>query len=212
MVIPPHPDLARVTCSAEFNNLVEHIKRELQVSIFPNFKRFGSSSSTSSSSPTAVMNGKSTNTPSPVASSGTRESPTEIQHPSDYTFKFRCQRSNTDFLPTAREMLEQFLTKHHVFGYPSGSSASTATSGSAISATSGSAGAAAASSGATAGMTNTGQNLLHRRTDSFADAFPHFDSRVLASNVGPGTGSGFGSVLSRARGHGKSISDHLFFW
>jgi hypothetical protein len=39
MILPPHPDLARVTCSAEFNNLVEHVKRELQVSIVPNFKR-----------------------------------------------------------------------------------------------------------------------------------------------------------------------------
>jgi hypothetical protein len=46
----------------------------------------------------------------------------------------------------------------------------------------------------------TPAGTTHRRTDSFADAFPHFESRVLAaSNVG----SGFGSVLSRTRGHGE---------
>jgi hypothetical protein len=201
MVVPPHPDLPRITCSAEFNNLVEHIKRELQVSIVPNFKRFAASS-TSSGSPSAannVINGSaSTNTPSPAAST-TRESPADT--PLDYTFKFRCQRSNHDFLPTAREMLEQFLIKHHVFGYPP---TSNAPSGGATTATP----PAATTSGSAAGTTGAagagaGPSMLHRRTDSFADAFPHFESRVLAGNVGTGSsGSGFGSVLSRARGHG----------
>ncbi|KAI0067872.1 cytoplasmic protein [Artomyces pyxidatus] len=65
--------------------------------------------------------------------------------PSDCSFKFRCQRSNTDFLVSAREMLEQFLLNHNLHVYPS----------------------------ATA--------HTHKRGDSFAEAFPHFDSKVLSS-------------------------------
>lgn len=61
------------------------------------------------------------------------------------SFKFRCQRSNSDFLVTAREMLEQFLIGHNVHVYPSATSRS------------------------------------HKRGDSFADAFPHFDSKVLST-------------------------------
>ena len=59
------------------------------------------------------------------------------------SFKFRCQRSNSDFLVTAREVLEQFLVSHNIPVYPS--------------------------------MTPR----THKRGDSFADAFPHFDSKVL---------------------------------
>jgi hypothetical protein len=65
--------------------------------------------------------------------------------PSDYSFKFRCQRSQSDFLITAREMLEQFLLNHNMHVYPS----STA--------------------------------HVHKRGDSFAEAFPHFDSKVLST-------------------------------
>ncbi|CAL1696508.1 unnamed protein product [Somion occarium] len=61
------------------------------------------------------------------------------------SFKFRCQRSNSDFLVTAREMLEQFLLSHNVHVYPSATSRG------------------------------------HKRGDSFADAFPHFDSKVLST-------------------------------
>ncbi|KAH8100546.1 cytoplasmic protein [Cristinia sonorae] len=61
------------------------------------------------------------------------------------SFKFRCQRSNSDFLVTAREMLEQFLVSHNVHIYPSATS------------------------------------RTHKRGDSFADAFPHFDSKVLST-------------------------------
>ena len=39
--------------------------------------------------------------------------------PTETSFKFRCQRSNSDFLVTAREMLEQFLLNHNVHVYPS---------------------------------------------------------------------------------------------
>jgi hypothetical protein len=45
-----------------------------------------------------------------------------------------------------------------------------------------------------------GGGTTHRRDDSFADTSPHFDSRVLAAR------SGFGSVLSRTRGHGWFFS------
>lgn len=61
------------------------------------------------------------------------------------SFKFRCQRSNSDFLVTAREVLEQYLISHNVHVYPSTTS------------------------------------RTHKRGDSFADAFPHFDSKVLST-------------------------------
>ena len=65
--------------------------------------------------------------------------------PPECSFKFRCQRSNSDFLVTAREMLEQFLIEHNVHVYPSATS------------------------------------RTHQRGDSFTDAFPHFDSKVLST-------------------------------
>jgi hypothetical protein len=65
--------------------------------------------------------------------------------PPEYSFKFRCQRSNSDFLITAREMLEQFLLGHNIHVYPSATS------------------------------------HTHKRGDSFAEAFPHFDSKVLST-------------------------------
>ncbi|KAJ7630704.1 hypothetical protein FB45DRAFT_1003704 [Roridomyces roridus] len=113
MTVPPSAELSRLCVSADFNNLVERIKRELQVSIVPNIKM-------------------------PRESSGT-ETPTE------YTFKFRCQRSNSDFLITAREMLEQFLANHSIHLFPSP------------------------------------VMHVHKRGDSFAEAFPHFDSKLLST-------------------------------
>lgn len=126
MAVPPNTDLPHLCASPEFINLVETVKRELQVSICPNFKQC------------VTSNG----------ASGT-------ETPTDYSFKFRCQRSNSDFLVTAREMLEQFLMSHNVHVYPS--------------------------------PTSQG----HKRVDSFADAFPHFDSKVLSA--------------ARTRGHGKLL-------
>ncbi|KAJ7042482.1 cytoplasmic protein [Mycena alexandri] len=108
MSVPPSAELARLCVSPDFNNLVERIKRELQVSVVPNIKM-------------------------------------PIKTPSEYTFKFRCQRSNSDFLITAREMLEQFLANHNIHLFPSPAS------------------------------------HVHKRGDSFAEAFPHFDSKLLST-------------------------------
>ncbi|KAF5355949.1 hypothetical protein D9756_004263 [Leucocoprinus leucothites] len=116
MAIPPNSDLPLLCTSPDFINLVERVKRELQVSITPNFKQ-------------------------PLPTNGASGTETPI----DYSFKFRCQRSNTDFLITAREMLEQFLLNQGIHVYPS--------------------------------PTSQG----HKRGDSFADAFPHFDSKVLST-------------------------------
>ncbi|KAJ6604416.1 cytoplasmic protein [Mycena vulgaris] len=115
MNVPPSADLSRLCVSADFNNLVERIKRELQVSVVPSMKM-------------------------PIVN---EESGTEM--PSEYTFKFRCQRSNSDFLITAREMLEQFLANHNIHLFPSPAS------------------------------------HVHKRGDSFAEAFPHFDSKLLST-------------------------------
>lgn len=68
-----------------------------------------------------------------------------VDGPTEASFKFRCQRSNSDFLVTAREMLEQYLISHNAHVYPSATS------------------------------------RTHQRTDSFTDAFPHFDSKVLST-------------------------------
>ncbi|KAJ6627168.1 hypothetical protein B0H10DRAFT_423110 [Mycena sp. CBHHK59/15] len=115
MNVPPSAELSRLCVSTDFNTLVERIKRELQVSVVPNIKM-------------PVVN----------EDSGS-ETPTE------YTFKFRCQRSNSDFLITAREMLEQFLGNHNIHLFPSPAS------------------------------------HVHKRGDSFAEAFPHFDSKLLST-------------------------------
>lgn len=135
MAVPPNSDLPRICASPEFTNLVERVKRELQVSIAPNFKLIGAS------------NGAAITAASEV--------------PAEYSFKFRCQRSNSDFLITAREMLEQFFLNHNVHVYPSPTSHS------------------------------------HKRGDSFAEAFPHFDSKVLST--------------AKTRGHGKPFPLQLRF-
>ena len=122
MAVPPSADLPRICASDGFSKLAERVKRELQVSIVPNIK-------------STIANG----------SSGS-ETPTE------FSFKFRCQRSNSDFLITAREMLEQFLISNNVLVYPSPTA------------------------------------HAHKRGDSFAEAFPHFDSKVLST--------------AKTRGHG----------
>lgn len=122
MAVPPSAELPRLVKSPEFMNLVERVKRELQVSIVANVKASG------------TANGSGAETPS------------------EFSFKFRCQRSNSDFLITAREMLEQFLLNHNVHVYPSPTA------------------------------------HTHKRGDSFAEAFPHFDSKVLST--------------AKARGHG----------
>ncbi|KAK7058265.1 hypothetical protein VNI00_001896 [Paramarasmius palmivorus] len=109
-------EITRVCASADFASLVERVKRELQVSISPNFHTI------------SLNNG--------AAGADTFN---------DYSFKFRCQRSNSDFLITAREMLEQFLINHNIRVFPSPTS------------------------------------HTHKRGDSFAEAFPHFDSKLLST-------------------------------
>jgi len=115
MAVPYSSDLPRLCSSSEFTAFAERVKREFQVSIVPNIRS--------------------------LSSGGLSGSDT----PPEYSFKFRCQRSNSDFLITAREMLEQFLINHNVHVYPSATS------------------------------------HTHKRGDSFAEAFPHFDSKVLST-------------------------------
>lgn len=115
MSVPPQPELTRLCSSPEFGAFVEKVKRDFQVVISPNIKA------------------------TPPSPSHSPEVPLEC------SFKFRCQRSNSDFLTTAREVLEQFLINHNISVYPS------------ITA------------------------RTHKRGDSFADAFPHFDSKVLST-------------------------------
>ena len=63
--------------------------------------------------------------------------------PGECSFRFTCQRSNSEYLVTAREMLEQFLISHNIRVYPT--------------------------------------TRTHKRADSFAEAFPHFESKLLAT-------------------------------
>lgn len=115
LAVPPSAEISRMCSSPDFISLTERIKRDLQVSITANVRP-------------ATINGSAV-----------------IDTPTEYSFKFRCQRSNSDLLGTAREMLEQFLTNHNIRVYPS----------------------------------PTPQT--HKRGDSFAEAFPHFDSKVLSA-------------------------------
>jgi len=131
MAVPPSPDLPKVCASADFAAFVERIKREFHVSIMPNIK------------PVAPVHTNGSNSSADLPSHG--QSSSQAQSQCEYSFKFRCQRSNTDFLLAARELLEQFLLNHNVHVYPS----------------------------ATA--------HTHKRGDSFAEAFPHFDSKVLTA-------------------------------
>ena len=146
MAVPPSPDLPVVCASPEFVAFVERVKREFQVSITPNLKL---------PVPIHSANGSSTSLDHPSTS---QASPQTAQ--GEYSFKFRCQRSNSDFLLAAREMLEQFLLNHNVRVYPSPTA------------------------------------HTHKRGDSFAEAFPHFDSKVL----------------STARRHGKFSPSYLIHY
>ncbi|KAG9314646.1 cytoplasmic protein [Chiua virens] len=114
---------------------VERIKREFQVSIYANLKP---------PAPIHATNGSSTSLDHAPTSQASPQA-TQIQSQGEYSFKFRCQRSNSDFLIPAREMLEQFLLNHNVRVYPSPTA------------------------------------HTHKRGDSFAEAFPHFDSKVLST-------------------------------
>ncbi|KAF9243803.1 cytoplasmic protein [Melanogaster broomeanus] len=138
MAVPPSPDLPMVCSSPDFGAFVERIKREFQVSITPNIRPSALSHAMNGSSASLDHPSSSSSQPSPQAPQ------TQLQ--GEYSFKFRCQRSNSDFLLAAREMLEQFLLNHNVHVYPSPTTAHT-----------------------------------HKRGDSFAEAFPHFDSKVLST-------------------------------
>jgi len=135
MAVPPSLDLPVVCASPEFVAFVERVKREFQVSITPNLKP---------PAPIHSTNGSSTSLDHPSASQASPQA-AQIQSQGEYSFKFRCQRSNSDFLLAAREMLEQFLLNHNVRVYPSPTA------------------------------------HTHKRGDSFAEAFPHFDSKVLST-------------------------------
>lgn len=115
MAIPPNADLARLCASPDFIAFAEQIKRDFQVVIQPNIR------------------------PAPTLG-GSVSAP---ETPPECSFKFKCRRSNSDFLATTRELLEQFLLNHNVHVYPSATS--------------------------------------HKRGDSFAEAFPHFDSKLLST-------------------------------
>lgn len=120
MAVPPSAELLKICASADFITFVERIKREFQVIITPNVKASSPTNGASASCSSAVDVG-------------------------EYSFKFHCQRSNSDFLLAAREMLEQFLLNHNIHVYPSPTA------------------------------------HTHKRGDSFAEAFPHFDSKVLST-------------------------------
>lgn len=51
----------------------------------------------------------------PILKQSTKGSPSS---PTQCSFKFMCQRSNSDFLITARELLEQFLVTQNIPVYP----------------------------------------------------------------------------------------------
>ncbi|WWC72544.1 uncharacterized protein I206_106506 [Kwoniella pini CBS 10737] len=75
-------------------------------------------------------------------------------------FKFRCQRSNIDFLGTARDALEEWLGQHNIQVYPSNAT---------------------------------------KRVDSFADAFTHFNSKLLATGANNNEAEGESLVERRQR-------------
>ncbi|KAG8962957.1 hypothetical protein FRC03_003574 [Tulasnella sp. 419] len=186
MTVPSQPDLARLCASPEFAAFTDRIKREYQVSIIANIsslrannkKSISTLSSVSSSGEDA--NGSVANGNGSLSSSGSNVP----------SFKFLCQRSNMDFLAPAREALESFLNNHGAilsYGY-----GSVPTVGSVGVSPVGGSGHVTVGSGSSVGMgvsLAVGSNgLKHKRADSFADAFPHFNSKILAT---PSSDAGF---------------------
>lgn len=78
--VPYAADIAQVVSTHDFLQLVERLKRDLQIAIVP---------------------------------------PTRFSLGDDSLFKFRCQRSNIDFLGTAKEALEEYLVSRQVGVYQS---------------------------------------------------------------------------------------------
>ncbi|GJJ08826.1 hypothetical protein Clacol_003045 [Clathrus columnatus] len=133
MPVPPTPELGRLVPTQEFKAFIEQVKAELEVDII---------APTESMIPTSGAG--SNGTSNGVGSSMIGAEP--------LFFRMHCQRSNSDSVATAREMLEGFLLKNNVQVYSH--------------------------------VTSTG----HRRSDSFADAFPHFNSKLLATTTAGGGG------------------------
>lgn len=129
MLVPPSSELGRIVSSPDFKAFIEQVKAELDVDIIAPVDCMISTSS-----------GNGTNG---VGSSNTAGS-------EPLFFRMHCQRSNSDSVTTAKEMLESFLAQKNVQVY------------SRVSPT------------------------AHRRSDSFADAFPHFNSKLLATSGGGG--------------------------
>nr|XP_019008143.1 cytoplasmic protein [Kwoniella pini CBS 10737]OCF46924.1 cytoplasmic protein [Kwoniella pini CBS 10737] len=82
-------------------------------------------------------------------------------------FKFRCQRSNIDFLGTARDALEEWLGQHNIQVYPSNAT---------------------------------------KRVDSFADAFTHFNSKLLATGANNNVSEAEGESLVERRQRPVTVS------
>jgi hypothetical protein len=106
-----------------------------------------------------------------------------------FSFKFRCHRSNCVYLSPAREHFDAFLGTHGVLhAFPQRKSSGAAT-------TPGVVGQAPTSVSAATAMPQPsqfapgsghvfGNGHIHRRVDSFTDAFPHFNSRLLPTPLG----------------------------
>lgn len=134
MPVPPAPELGRIVSSPEFKAFTEQIKTELEVDITAPVDSMISANSGASNNGTNNGVGGSTFNSEPLF------------------FRMHCQRSNSDSVATAKEMLENFLLKNNVQVY------------------------------------SHVVSTAHRRSDSFADAFPHFNSKLLATTTASGTG------------------------
>lgn len=184
MNMPNHPDLPSILMSQDFVAFSERIKRDYQVVIIPRLPPSSGGNTLTSSRDAlrrgngngagSIMSHKSQSTSS-ISSISTDDAPVA-------TFKFRCQRSNSDLLATARDALETFLaSKGVLIGAPSIPPAGVSPSSSySLSGSLGN-GPAATSSRVGTGLGNGISDFKHRRADSFADAFPHFNSKLLST-------------------------------
>ena len=89
MHVPSSADLPLICASPEFTSFTDSVRDGLQVSITPNLRLGGS----------------------PSIALGTETG-------SESSFIFRCQRSNSELLVIARELLEQFLLNRSIRIYP----------------------------------------------------------------------------------------------
>ncbi|KAG8898869.1 hypothetical protein FRB99_007092 [Tulasnella sp. 403] len=175
MAIPNAPELASLCTSGDFAAFVERMKREHQVVIVP---RIPPSSSNMTGRDTLRRTGVS---PTPGHKSQSTSSTSSSSADDFATFKFRCQKSNSDLLATVKEQLESFLANKGIYVSGPPPAPTGVSPGSSFSMKGPLGSGMGLGLSTTVGNPMVAADFKHKRADSFADAFPHFNSKLLST-------------------------------